>query len=158
MQVCYKQPISNKMKYILLLSGLLLSVLLTGCKKCDPSNSEGGYIVKDAIVKVIGGEGGANFITNASQYSVPIEVSFDGGVTYEPVDYSEYSVFSLPTTATCSAGYNRNVTISEGAQVATYTVTITECDYCDGTVSIENWVLTSAIPSNYTPVFEVEKN
>lgn len=146
------------MKNILLLSGLLLTLLFTGCNKCDPSNSAGGYVVKDAIVKVIGGEEGAHFITDPSQYNVPIEMSTDGGVTYEPVDFTKYSVFSLPTTATCSAGYNRSVTLSEGAQVVTYTVSITECDYCEGTVSIDNWVLTSAIPGNYTPVFDIQKN
>lgn len=146
------------MKNILLLSGLLLLLLFTGCNKCDPSNSSGGLIVKDAIVRVIGGEGGANFITDETQYNVPIEMSTDGGVTYVPVDFTQYSVFSLPTTATCSAGYNRSVTVNEGAQAVTYTVSITECDYCEGTVSIDNWVLTSAIPSNYTPVFDIQKN
>lgn len=146
------------MKNVLLISGLLLSIVLTGCNKCDPSNSEGGYIVKDAIVRVIGGEGGAHFITDASQYDAPIEMSLDGGVTYTPVDFTEYSVFSLPTTATCSSGYNRNVSLDEANQIVTYSVTITECDYCEGTTSIKNWVLTSAIPSNYTYVYEVEKN
>lgn len=146
------------MKYILLVSGLLLTTLFTSCNKCDPTNSEGGLVVKDAIVKVIGGQGGANFITDSTQYDVPIEMSLDGGVTYTPVDYTQYSVFSLPTTATCSAGYNRSVTLSESAQAVTYTVSITECDYCEGTVSINNWVLTSAVPSNYTPVFDIQKN
>lgn len=146
------------MKNILLFSGLLLSIVLTGCNKCDPSNNEGGYIIKDAIVRVIGGQGGANFITDASQYDAPIEMSLDGGVTYTPVDFTEYSVFSLPTTATCSSGYDRNVTLNESAQIVTYTIIITECDYCEGSTSIKNWVLTSAIPSNYTFVYEVEKN
>lgn len=146
------------MKNILLLSGLLLSIILTGCNKCDPSNSEGGYVIKDAIVRVVGGEGGAHFITDSSQYNVPIEMSLDGGVTYKPVDYTKYSVFCLPTTATCSSGYNRTVTPNDASQVVTYTVSITECDYCEGSVSIKNWVLTSIIPSNYTFVYEVHKN
>lgn len=146
------------MKNVLLISGLLLSILLTGCNKCDPSNSANGYIIKDAIVRVIGGDGGANFITNASQYNAPIEMSLDGGVTYTPVDFTQYSVFSLPTTATCSSGYNRNVSLDETNQIVTYTVTVTECDYCEGSTSIKNWVLTSAIPSNYTFVYDIVKN
>jgi hypothetical protein len=146
------------MKNILLLTLLLLSIIITGCNKCDPSNSEGGSVIKDAIVRVIGGQGGANFITNAAQYNAPIEMSLDGGVTYSPVDFTKYSVFSLPTTATCSAGYNRSVTSSDATQVVTYTVSITECDYCDGSTTINNWVLTSVIPSNYTVVYDVQKN
>lgn len=146
------------MKNVLLISGLLLSIILTGCNKCDPSNSENGYIIKDAIVRVIGGEGGANFITDASQYNASIEMSLDGGVTYTPVDFTEYSVFSLPTTATCSSGYDRNVSLDEANQIVTYTVTVTECDYCEGSTSIKNWVLTSAIPSNYTFVYDIVKN
>jgi hypothetical protein len=146
------------MKNIILLIGLTLLILLTGCKKCDPSNSEGGLVVKDAIVRVIGGHGGSNFITDSTQYNAPIEMSLDGGVTYTSVDFSEYSVFSLPTTATCSAGYNRFVTTSDAGAVVTYTVSITECDYCEGTVSIENWVLTSAVPSNHTVIYDIQKN
>lgn len=146
------------MKNIFLLSVLLLTILFTGCNKCEPTNSEGGYVVKDAIVRVIGAENNANFITSAAQLNKPIEMSLDGGVTYMPVDFTQYSVFSLPTTASCSSGYNRSVTLSEAAQVVTYTVTITECDYCEGSTSIQNWVLTSAVPSNYTPVFDIQKN
>ena len=146
------------MKNIFLLGLLLLTFLFTGCNKCEPTNSEGGYVVKDAIVRVIGADDSANFITSPAQLNKPIEVSFDGGVTYNPVDFTQYSVFSLPTTASCSSGYNRSVTLSEAAQVVTYTVTITECDYCEGSISIQNWVLTSAIPSNYTPVFDIQKN
>ena len=146
------------MKNLIVFTLLLLPFIFTSCKKCDPSNSEGGLVIKDAIVRVIGGEGGSNFITDSTQYDAPIEMSLDGGVTYTPVDFTKYSVFSLPTTASCSAGYNRSVSKNDVSQVVTYTISITECDYCEGTVSIKNWVLTSAIPANYTVIYDVQKN
>lgn len=146
------------MKNILIFTGLILVIVLSGCNKCDPSNSVGGYIIKNSIVRVIGGTGGPQFITNANQYNVPIEMSLDGGVTYKPVDFDKYSVFALPTAATCSSGYNRTVTVSDASQTATYSITITECEYCEGTTNIRNWVLTSAVPENYTAIFDINKN
>ncbi|MDX1652993.1 MAG: hypothetical protein R3277_10905 [Brumimicrobium sp.] len=148
------------MKNILLSTlTLVLLLIFSGCKKCDPSNEESGLVIENAIVRVIGGQGGANFITDATQYNAPIEVSFDGGITYEPVDFTKYSVFSLPTTANCSSGYNRSVLKNDAAQVVTYSITVTECDYCDDySITIMNWVLTGLVPGNYTPIFEVNKN
>lgn len=113
-------------------------------------------IKKDAIVRVIDSSvPGPQFINSANEYDKPIEVSFDEGVTYEAVDFSEYSVFALPTTASCSSGYNRNVSKNDVGQTVTYTITITECDYCEGTTTISNWVLTTKVPASYTPIFEV---
>ncbi len=143
------------MRYLSIVFIVALAVVFQSCQKCDPSNKSTGLIIEKAIVRVIGGEGGANFITSAGDYNAPIEVSFDNGLTYEPVDFSEYSVFSLPTTASCSSGYTRNISRSDQAQVVTYTVTITECEDCEGTTTIQNWVLTGKIPDSYTPVFEV---
>lgn len=146
------------MRNILCIASLILLISLSSCDKCDPSNSESGYIIKNSIVRVIGGSGGEQFITNENQYDAPIEMSLDGGLTYKPVDFSKYSVFALPTSATCSSGYNRTVTVDEASETATYTIIITECDYCEGSTSINNWVLTSAIPENYTIIFDTKKN
>lgn len=146
----------SAMKNLNLVLTFMVVLLLQSCQKCDPSNESTGLIIDNAIVRVVGGEGGANFITSAADYNAPIEVSFDEGITYEPVDFSEYSVFSLPTTASCSSGYARNVSRNDQAEVVTYTINITECDDCEGTTTIQNWVLTSKVPANYTPIFEVD--
>ncbi|MEX2485512.1 MAG: hypothetical protein WED10_13155 [Brumimicrobium sp.] len=146
------------MKNILFTISTLLLLAFASCDKCDPSNDSGGAVVKNAIVRVIGGEGGANFITNDSQYDAPIEMSLDGGETYTNVDFTEYSVFSLPTTASCSSGYHRSVLIDEVNATVSYTINITECEFCEGTTSIMNWVLTTAISENFTPIYDVNKN
>jgi hypothetical protein len=143
------------MKNTILFLTLLLSFLLIGCNKCDPSNDTSGIVKKDAIIRAINGKGGNNFVRQPSDYNLPIEVSFDGGVTYEAVDYTQYSAFSLPTTASCSSGYLRDVSINQEESTVTYTVTITECDYCEGSTSINNWVLTEKVNSSFTPIFNI---
>ena len=146
------------MKQLLSIISICLAVaLLSGCNKCDPSNELNGIIKKDAIVRVIdAGINSPQFISASNEFYAPIEVSFDEGVTYEPVDYSKYSVFALPTTASCSSGYNRNVSANDAGQTVTYTITVTECDYCEGSTTIPNWVLTTKVPASYTPIFEVD--
>jgi hypothetical protein len=111
----------------------------------------------DAIVRVIGSETGENYITSPSDYEKEIEVSFDGGFNYNPVDFLQYSVFSLTTTASCSSGYDRNVLMNESDSTLNYTVTITECPTCKNITTINNWVLTTTIPSYYEePTFNVK--
>lgn len=146
------------MKHLLHISIVITTlILLNSCNKCDPTNDSNGIIVEDAIVRVLDSSvPGPQFINSASDYNKDIEVSFDGGLTYQPVDFTEYTVFALPTTASCSSGYSRNVSANDPNQTVTYSIIITECDYCEGTTSIPNWVLTTKVPANYTPIYEVD--
>lgn len=142
-----------KMKTLLLLISAVF--IFSSCKKCDPSNSFGGEVIEDAVIKVIGGVSQPILVTDASQVNFAIEVSFDNQVTYVPVDFSKYSVMALPTTASCSSGYDRVVTKNTTSQTVTYTITITECDTCEGSANIQNWVLIPAVPGTYSPIFKV---
>lgn len=149
--------LSNMKSTLALSIVFVVALAFTGCNKCEPKNELNGMVKKDAIVRVITPQGvaGPQFINGNNEFYADIEVSFDEGVTYGPVDFSKYSVFALPTTASCSSGYNRNVSANDAGQTVTYTVTITECDYCEGTATIPNWVLTTKVPASYTPIFEV---
>lgn len=111
------------MKTLLLLITVIF--VFTSCKKCDPTNSFGGEIIENAVVKVVANIPGPLLVTDASQVNFPIEVSFDNQITYEPVDFSKYSVMALPTSASCSSGYDRVVTKNTSNQTVTYTITIT---------------------------------
>ncbi|PWH85471.1 hypothetical protein [Brumimicrobium oceani] len=135
----------------------LLLIFITSCKKCDPSNSTGGIVIEDAIVRVFGYEEGQNFITEASDYDKTIEVSFDGGINYKPVDFSNFSVFSLQTTASCSSGYDRTVVLNKADTTVNYTVTITECPTCKTSATINNWVLTKVVPAFYEESFSIKR-
>lgn len=92
-------------------------------------------------------------VTDSSQVNFPIEVSLDNQITFEPVDFTKYSLLAFPTTASCSSGYDRVVVKNDTDQTVTYTITINECGTCEGNVYITNWVLIPAVPSNYTPIF-----
>jgi hypothetical protein len=141
------------MKTLLLLITVLF--VFTSCKKCDPTNSVGGEIIENAVVKVVANIPGPLLVTNAGQVNFPIEVSFDNQITYEPVDFTKYSVMALPTSASCSSGYDRVVTKDDANQTVTYTITITQCETCEGTTNIQNWVLIPVVFGTYTPIFKV---
>jgi hypothetical protein len=142
------------MKTLLLLCSAL--IVFTSCKKCDPTNSIGGEVIEGASVKILTNAATPVMITDASQLAVPIEVSFDDQISYAPVDFSQYSVLALPTDASCSSGYDRVVTRDAANQTITYTITVTECETCEGTTRIQNWVLVPAVPASYTPIFNVK--
>ncbi|RYM36006.1 hypothetical protein ERX46_03140 [Brumimicrobium glaciale] len=141
------------MKKLIFISLLIFSI--TSCKKCDPTNAIGGIVIEDAIVRVIGYEEGENFITESTDFDKLIEVSFDGGINYKPVDFSKYSVMSLQTTASCSSGYYRAVVANKSQQTVNYTVTITECPTCQNTSTINNWVLTKIVPNFYVESYNI---
>ncbi|HTO38557.1 MAG TPA: hypothetical protein VL021_09050 [Brumimicrobium sp.] len=143
------------MKNLLLLS-LFALVALTSCKKCDPSNSFSGMIIEDAIIRVIGADNvGNQFITSHDQTNKKVEMSLDGGYTYELVDYAKYSIFAQSTTATCSAGYNKDISLDAKSKTVTYTIDIVECPTCKyGDITTANWVATTKIPNSYNVKFK----
>ncbi|WP_107039386.1 hypothetical protein [Brumimicrobium mesophilum] len=146
------------MNKLIHLSIITLIISLSSCSKCDPSNSTEGIIVEDAIVRIIGQAPEDLFITNATSYDKNIEMSLDGGVSYKSVDFNKYSVLGLSTSATCSSGYNRNVTVNKIESTVNYTISITECSTCKSNTTIPNYVLTTAVPEEYTPVYEIIRN
>jgi hypothetical protein len=144
------------MKHISLL--LIVFALFSSCKKCDPSNSIGGAVLDNVIVRVPGNQPSAPImVTNPNQVNYLIEASFDGGVNYSPVNFTQYTALAIPTVASCSSGYDRVVEIIQAQSTVKYTLTITECTTCEGTAQVQNWVLIPAVPGSYTPVFDVKK-
>lgn len=137
---------------------LCVSLFFISCKKCDPTNSVGGEVIEAGIVRVPGNNAPVPLmIRAANEVDFPIEVSFDNGFTYTLVDFSKYSVFALPTLATCSSGYDRVVEFNASTATAKYTLTITECPTCEGTTKIENWIVTNRVPMGLNFDFQVIK-
>ena len=136
----------------------VLAVLFTlnSCKKCDPTNSIGGEVI-DAIVRVIGIPGEPLFVTSQGYKNLNYEVSFNGGVDYSPVNFTQYSVLYLPSRANCSSGYDRSVTVDHTNKIVKFTLTITECGSCEAQANVHNWVLIRAVPANYEYVYEIIK-
>jgi len=146
------------MTKLLILSALTFITFLSSCNKCDSSNSTEGIIVEDAIVRIIGKAPEQALITNYLSSEFNIEVSFDGGLNYKSVDFSKYSVMALSTTASCSSGYNRSVTLDKTESIVYYTVLITECSTCQNSTTIPNYVLTTLIPEEYTAIYHTVRN
>ena len=84
-----------------------------------------------------------------------IDVSFDGGLNFVPVDFNAYSLMAMKTTTVCSATFNRSVVIDDENETANYSIRINECPTCVNTVITENWVLVEKIPDNYTVTFTI---
>lgn len=148
-----------------LLAGAILSILLifgtTSCKKCKLSedNESTGMIVADAIIYPDSGYLTADnnetmHITGSHGYSGRFEVSFDGGATRVPVDYSQYSILSSAMTVSCEAALSKSVTYDANLDVYTYSVTGETCSYCNQDRYIENYVLVSAIPNGAQIIFD----
>lgn len=138
----------------------VLSVLFafTSCKKCDPSNSTGGEVISDAIVRVIGYPSEPIFVTSQGYRNLNYEVSMNDGLNYTPVNFTQHSVLYLPTRANCSSGYDRVVTVDHQNKTVKFVVTITECGSCEAQAIVHNWVLIRAIPADYEYIYEIVKN
>lgn len=150
------------------LKGLFLLVLLIGLgstsckKKCviDKENSDLGAIISESqtgeeVVLYHSGYAGANVGNHITTDVNGIEVSFDGGQTRGPINFSQYHVLRYPITTTCEAKIDREVLFNSAAQTVTYKLVITNCSRCDEKYVAENYVLVPAIPSSYTVLYDV---
>jgi len=149
-----------------LLYSLLLAVTVlfstTSCKKCSVAeeDSSSGLIVANAIIYPISGNSSSNMggnyhITAGHNYASNFEVSFDGGLTRQAIDYSQYHVLGMPMDINCEASFNRSITVNDVLATTTYSVIATTCSSCEQEYSVENWVLTTPLPA-YTIVYDPE--
>jgi hypothetical protein len=152
-----------------LFTGALLSILLvfstTSCKKCKLSegNQNTGLIVEDVIIYPKSGYltynlGATMHITGSHAYADKFEISFDGGATRGPVNYSTYSILSNGISVPCEASINRSVTYNPTLDFYTYEISGETCNGCDTERYLENYVLVSAIPNGAQIVFEQNVN
>ncbi len=151
-----------------LLAGALLSILLvfstSSCKKCKLSEGEqnSGMIIQDVIIYPDSGYlteyGGAKHVYGGSGYEDRFEVSFDGGATREPVNYSQYSILSNAISVPCEASLNRSVTYNAALDFYTYELSGETCNGCGTERYIENYVLVEAIPGGAVIVYEQNVN
>ncbi len=148
-----------------LFAGALLSILLifstTSCKKCKLSdgNTSTGIIVEDVIIYPSAGYmsssyNGTMHVHGTFSYANNFELSFDGGATRVPVDYSKYSILANATTIPCEAALNKDVTYNSTLDVYTYQITGETCSSCKTERTLENYVLVSAIPAGASIIYD----
>lgn len=84
------------------------------------------------------------------------QVSFDGGLTRQAIDYSQYSVIGYPLDVKCDASVDRSLSPNFVSGTALYRMTVQECSDCDEVRTLENWILVpDSITTNYTVTFDV---
>lgn len=82
------------------------------------------------------------------------EVSFDGGITRQAVDFTQYNIIGYPLAVKCDAAIDRALTTNPMASSALFTMTVQECnDGCDELRSIENYILVDDSMANYAVEF-----
>ncbi|HPX58934.1 MAG TPA: hypothetical protein PLL02_00720 [Bacteroidales bacterium] len=97
-------------------------------------------------------------IQSDSQNIDNLQVSFDGGIHYQAIDFSKYSVLEKEVqTAGCSIVCERNVSKDTKNKKIVYTVTVHQCGGCEKLNTSWNWVLVPKIPEDYSIEYKVFK-
>jgi len=141
---------------------LLGFVLITSsCKKCKlaSGNNYTGLAVEDVVIYPKSGyltdNMGGNFhIHGGSSYAAQFEISFDGGQTRGPVNYSQYSILANPMSVDCEAALNKDVTYNPTFDAYEYTISGETCSNCEPKRYLENYVLVPAIPAGATIIYD----
>lgn len=162
------------MKKALLFTFGLSAILMTSisCKKSCNIPEEDTYSgpiiseVNDTKVIIYPSSGGlltsfpnGMHITNSSPQAHQdwFEVSFDGGITRQPVDFSQYNIVGYPLVVKCDAAIDRALTTNQISGSALFTMTVEECnDGCDELRSLENYILVDDTMANYSFAFQVQ--
>lgn len=98
---------------------------------------------------------------NINSTSQPIEqdrfeVSFDGGITRQNVNFSQYTILGYKLTVACDAHLDRSVVVDDINGFVTFTTTVTECkEGCSELRNVENYVLVPAFNPSYPVVYNV---
>jgi hypothetical protein len=146
------------MKKILLYSFSISILAFSSCaKKCKaPKDSGGGLIISDVIIYPSVKNAPVKLaITASTQYGADALVSFDGGYTRIPVDYSKYNLMCNEISTKCDAGFERSVDVDPVLGIVTYSIDVTECETCPEKYKTMNYVLTKKWDPTLTPIFKV---
>lgn len=134
---------------------------LTSCKKkCIlEAGVNSGSIIENVVIYpeagYMTGNMGGNYVIDATHtYADRFEVSINSGAR-TAVNYTNYTILAYPITSTCSASFDRSVTIDNTAQTVVYKIIVTQCIDCKESRSTENYVLVPAFPESYTVLYDV---
>jgi len=142
----------------------LLFVGLSCKKKCDipEKDSISGEIIEAVIYPSTGGmivPGGLHIHSGTNQTEKDkFQVSFDGGITVQSVDYSQYTILGYPLAVECDVAIDRSVVVDDLNQLVTFTVKVHNCNNgCTELRNIENYVIVPAFDPTYNIVYTVDQ-
>jgi hypothetical protein len=141
---------TKKSFFTVLLAMTVVLVGFTSCQKCNVAEEDtnSGIIVQDVIIYPKIGyltDVCGVHVTGANQYADQLEVSWDGGLTRQPIDYNTYDVLCNPMIVQCEASFEREVKINAAANIVQYDITATTCSSCEAQYHVENFVLVPKI-------------
>ena len=142
----------------------IIVITITGCEdykvhhcKCDnmPEQTMGdGLIVKNATLSSkLSLYGDTTNYTGKYQNMV---VSFDNGVTYEPIDTNKYTMISHLTYSGATPRYIRSVYKDDADKKYIYHITVLICGYTEELEMNNNFVLIPKVEDGYTGEYMVE--
>ena len=100
---------------------------------------------------------GDKIITSESQNIHGLELSFDDGATYQPIDFTKYTILGkYADKGACMAVFNRNVTKNAEQQKYVYKITVIHCGGCEKPNSSTNWVVIPKLEDDFLVEFIVE--
>lgn len=138
----------------------VFSIGLSSCNKCTVAeeDSNTGIIISEvngkSVVLYVTAPFSTNHITGNTPESETVEVSFDGGESREPVNWSIYDVLMNPMTIKCKASFVRDVTVDNNLGYVFYNVDAKTCSSCENDRIVHNYVLVPKINSGYTVFFD----
>lgn len=134
---------------------------LTSCKKkCILEEGvNAGDIIENVVIYPESGymttNMGGDYVIDATHpYADRFEVSFNNDAR-TAVNYSNYTILAYPLTSTCTASFDKTVTIDNAAQTVVYKIVVTQCLDCTESRTTENYVLVPAFPATYTVLYDV---
>jgi hypothetical protein len=149
-----------KQVFIFLLAFMILTTSCNSCKECSeqlpPENLYKGEIVPNAIVSVSGSYNSRNDHIIRNDSTSTVKVSFDGGTTFVPVDFSQYTVLGKYAGGGCMVSFEREVSRNHAEKKVRYFIKVHECGNCKTGTYYVHWVLVPKIPDDYTVSFVVE--
>lgn len=148
--------------YLILIIATLSS---SSCRKdeCElPDQIIGtGEIIENALVSqpVITWEmrDKVHVIQDDSLNKYNLKVSFDNGSTYDPIDFSMYTLLGKYARGKCNVTFERNVIRNDSQKKLYYDIKVHQCGTCEINWESMNWVLIPKMPNDYEVVFNVNE-
>jgi len=159
----------NKANFALIFSVLLILLFSVSCnsdysKKCKkmPKQTIGtGEIIPNAYIgnttlDLSSKPKEGQIINSDSLNFFNLVVSFDNGATFNPIDFSRYTLLGKYAAAGCIVVFDRNVTKHTEISKYVYRIKVIHCGDCKNQHADMNWVLIPKIEDNYSVEFIVE--
>ena len=148
---------------VILLFVISCTDMYKGCNNMPEQTVGTGEIVNDALIwfnlttnlDIFDSEKG-QVITSDSENIFDLVVSFDNGETYQPIDFSKYSVLGKNAVESCRVVFDRNVTKHAAQQKYIYKITVIHCGDCQKLATNMNWVLIPKIEDDFSVEFVME--